>query len=62
MSIILKELCLKLMYTEIPNNMKGFLLKRMGDIEYRRSLNCSEKLMLGSLVGAFVEARSIKQQ
>jgi len=61
LNIILKELTLKLMEMDMPSAMKSFLIQRMGDLEYRASLNCSEKIQLGSLVGAFVESRTLKQ-
>jgi replication factor C subunit 3/5 len=57
---LLKELTLKLMNIDMAPVMKKFLIKRMAELEYRCSLTCNEKIMLGSLVGAFVEARSVK--
>ena len=39
-----------------------FLVSRLGDIEYRLSIGCQEKLALSSLVGAFVEIRFISSQ
>ena len=57
---LLKELTLRLMDIDMPPTMKKFLVKRMAELEYRCSLTCNEKVMLGSLVGAFVEARSVK--
>lgn len=59
MSVILKELTIKLMEADMPPSMKKFIVKRMAELEYRSSLNSSEKIMLGSLVAAFVEARRL---
>lgn len=36
---------------------KKYLINNLGDIEYRLSIGGSEKLALGSLVGAFYQAR-----
>lgn len=44
----------------MPGEQQAFLVNRLGDIEYRLSVGCSESIALGSLVGAFNEIRFIK--
>lgn len=43
----------------MPSEQKGFLVTRLGDIEYRLSLGCQERTCLASLIGAFIEVRII---
>jgi hypothetical protein len=38
----------------MPNEQKMFLVDRLGDIEYRLSLGCQDKVCLASLIGAFI--------
>ena len=56
---IVRELYQLILVRVMPNEQKVFLVNRLGDIEYRLSLGCQEKLCLASLVGAFVEIRHI---
>lgn len=60
MQIILKEVSNLLMSIEWTNSTKIFLNKRIAELEYRMSLGATEKLQLGSLIGAFNEVRTIK--
>ena len=48
-----------LMTLSMPAQMKGFLLKRMADIEYRLSLGCDEDVQTASLVAGFMEVRFV---
>ena len=48
-----------LMSLIMPAQMKGFLLKRMADIEYRLSLGCDEDIQTASLVAGFMETRFV---
>lgn len=59
LSDILREIHKNVMNIEFPEKMKIFLVKRMSEIEVRLSNGASEKLQLGSLIGAFVEARQL---
>lgn len=61
LQILLKEINSILMRMEWGNSTKIFLTKRLCELEYRMSIGCSEKLQLGSLVGAFNEVRHIKE-
>jgi len=62
-----------LLRIEMPTEQKEFLIKRLGDIgikikkfwknyilEYRLSINCSEKVQSYALVASFAEVRNIK--
>ena len=59
---ILKNIYLKVMENRMPSEQQTFLVNRLGDLEYRLSIGCQEKLALSSLVGAFSEARYIRAQ
>lgn len=56
---LIKDISDVMITLTMPGNMKGNLYKRMAEIEYRLSLGCSEEKQLASLIGAFVEIRSI---
>jgi replication factor C subunit 3/5 len=56
---LLKDISDILIKADLPGNMKGGLYKRMAEIEYRLSLGCSEEKQLASLIGAFVDCRTI---
>ena len=56
---LLKDISDIIVIAELPGNMKGGLYKRIAEIEYRLSLGCSEEKQLASLIGAFVECRTI---
>ncbi|CDW88699.1 replication factor c subunit 5 [Stylonychia lemnae] len=57
---ILSDLHKAVMKTKYTDQMKIFLISRMADIEYRLAYGSNEKINTSSLVGAFVEIRSIK--
>ena len=41
---------------------KQYLISKLGDIEYRLSIGGQERLALGSLVGAFYQAREVREE
>ena len=47
------------MNLELPDEVIAHLLDKLSNIEYRLSHGVSEKLQLGSLVGAFTIAREM---
>ena len=47
--------------TKIDSDVRGHLLEKLGDIEYRLSFGTSEKLQGSALVGAFSQAREMLQ-
>ena len=47
------------METQFTEQMKMFLVGRMSEIEFRLAHGVSEKTQIASLVGAFLEIRSI---
>lgn len=57
---LLKDISEILVDLQAPGNFKGNVYKRMAEIEYRLSIGCSEEKQLASLVGIFVESRSIR--
>ena len=50
---ILKSIYLQVIQSRMPVEQQTFLVNRLGDIEYRLSIGCQEKLALSSLIGAF---------
>lgn len=56
---LLKDISEILVRSDTPGNMKGNLYKRMAEIEYRLSIGCSEEKQLASLIGAFIECRTL---
>lgn len=54
---IMKDIYLNVIKLIMPVEQKSFLVKRLGDIEYRMSIGCQESLLIGSLIGAFTEIR-----
>ena len=59
---ILKSIYLKVLESRMPSQQQAFLVNRIGDVEYRLSIGCQEKLALGTLIGAFSEMRHISPQ
>jgi len=57
---IIREVHVLLMKTEIPDGMKMFIVNRLSEIEYRLAQGSNEKAQVAALVGAFIEARTIK--
>ncbi|CAG9322067.1 unnamed protein product [Blepharisma stoltei] len=60
LSDIIREIHKNMIKIDFPEKMKIFLIKRMSEIEMRLSSGASEKVQLGSLIGAFVEARALQ--
>ena len=56
---IVTELSALVMNLELPDEVIAHLLDKLSNIEYRLSHGVSEKLQLGSLVGAFTIAREM---
>jgi len=56
---ILVEIHKLVLLTDMPDRTKGFLVKRMGNIEFRLAIGCDEKIQIAALVGGFIEARII---
>lgn len=57
-----QELALKVMEIELPPEVMMHLLDEMSNTEERLAHGGSERLQLGSLVGAFATARYIYRQ
>jgi replication factor C subunit 3/5 len=49
-----------IMKTKFSDEMKMFLISRMAEIEYRLAQGSNERVQMASLVGAFIEVRSLK--
>jgi hypothetical protein len=47
------------METQFTEQMKMFLICRLSEIEFRLSHGVNEKAQIASVVGAFIEIRSI---
>ena len=45
---------------DLNDNQKMFLVERLSQIEYRLAQGCNEKAQIASLVGGFIEIKSIK--
>jgi len=56
---ILGELHVCVMSTQYTDPMKIYLVKRMAEIEHRLAVGAQEKAQIASLVGAFIEVRSM---
>ena len=54
---IVTQISQKILELEGPGNIIGNIIMRLGEIEYRLSISCSEDIQLGSLVSAFTESR-----
>lgn len=50
---------LKAMETVFPNEVSAYLMEKLSNIEHRLSRGTSEKLQMGSLVGAFTVVRKM---
>lgn len=51
---IVKDIYQLLIGRNMPGEQKIFLVKRLGDIQYRLSIGCQEKICLASLIGSFI--------
>lgn len=56
---IIRDIHKAVMETQFTEQMKMFLIGRMSEIEFRIAHGVSEKTQIASLVGAFIEIRSI---
>jgi replication factor C subunit 3/5 len=54
---IVTQISQKVLELEGAGNIIGNIIMRLGEIEYRLSISCSEDIQLGSLVSAFTESR-----
>ena len=54
------ELHKAIMKTKFTDEMKIYLISRMAELEYRLAQGSNEKTQVASLVGAFIEIRTIK--
>ena len=57
---IVRDLHKQVMDTNFTENMKMFLICRLSEIEYRLAKGANEKVQVASVVGAFIEVRTIK--
>uniref|UniRef100_A0A7S3IF46 Replication factor C C-terminal domain-containing protein n=1 Tax=Strombidium inclinatum TaxID=197538 RepID=A0A7S3IF46_9SPIT len=56
---VVREIHKELMVTEMPDHQKMFLVNRLAEIEYRLAQGCNERAQIASLVGAFMEVRTM---
>ena len=56
---IIRDLHKLIMETQFTEQMKMFLICRLSEIEFRLSHGVNEKAQIASVVGAFIEIRSI---
>lgn len=56
---IIRDIHKAVMETQFTEQMKMFLIGRMSEIEFRLAHGVNEKTQIASLVGAFIEIRSI---
>ena len=57
---IIKAIHQQILQTNMADSMKIFIIERLSQIEYRLSHGSNEKAQIASLVGGFVEIRSIR--
>ena len=50
------------MNTKSTDEMKMYLISRMAELEYRLAQGSNERVNIASLVGSFIEVRSIKSR
>lgn len=56
---IIRDLHKAIMETSFTEQMKMFLIGRLSEIEFRLAHGVNERAQIASLVGAFIEIRSI---
>lgn len=56
---IIRDLHKVIMETQFSEQMKMFLIGRLSEIEFRLAHGVNEKTQIASVVGAFIEIRSI---
>lgn len=59
---IVRDLHKCVMDTAFDDNMKMFLVNRLAEIEFRLAQGVNEKAQTASIVGAFIEIRTLKQK
>ncbi|CAI2375344.1 unnamed protein product [Moneuplotes crassus] len=58
---LVRSLHKSVMSTDLNNKIKIFLVKRLANVEQRIAIGCNEKLQVSSIVGAFIEIRTLKK-
>jgi DNA polymerase III delta prime subunit len=48
------------MATNMTDEMKMFLINRLSEIEYRLAQGSNERVQIASVIGAFMEVRTIR--
>jgi len=56
---IIRDIHKAVMETQFTEQMKMFLIGRLSEIEFRLASGVCEKTQIASMVGAFIEIRSI---
>lgn len=56
---IVRDVHQQVMITKLPDQMKMFLVNRLSEIEYRLAQGSNERVQASSLIGAFVEVRTL---
>jgi replication factor C subunit 3/5 len=57
---IVREVHSQVMQTNMTDEMKMFVVNRLAEIEYRLAQGSNERVQIASVVGAFIEIRSIR--
>lgn len=57
---IVREVHTQVMATDMTDEMKMFLIDRLSEIEYRLAQGSNERVQIASMIGGFLEARSIR--
>ena len=57
---IIRDLHKCIMKTEFNEHMKMFLIGRLSEVEYRLAYGASEKAQIASVVGSFIEVRTLR--
>ena len=57
---IVREVHKQVMSTNMTDEMKMFVINRLAEIEYRLAQGSNEKVQIASIVGSFIEIRSIR--
>ena len=57
---IVRDVHKQVMSTNMTDEMKMFVVNRLAEIEYRLAQGSNEKVQIASVVGSFIEIRSIR--
>lgn len=57
---IIRDLHKEIMQTDWNENMKMFLIGRLSEVEYRLAYGANEKAQIASVVGSFIEVRTLR--